>query len=466
MTIEMNLSSVHVLIVDDEVDLRRGLEKLVGSIGVRTFTADSGESAMLILEVSTIDIIISDIKMNGMSGVDLLKRVMHTWPSISVILLTGFGTIEMAVECLQLGAAHFLTKPFDNNDIIQLVQRIGRSVVARKSETSDIAQREHGIIAEDRLMKLVFERAQQVACTTVPVLISGESGTGKELVARFIHAHSDAKEKPFLAVNCAALPDALLESELFGYKKSAFTGASKDHDGIFTQVSGGTVFFDELPSMSLAFQGKLLRVLQEKVIRPLGAMKDEPVEFRILSATNKNLLEKVKCGEFREDLYYRLGVFTIEIPPLRERKNDITPLAEFFLQRAADSYLSPETAKPFLSAAALDELRVYSWPGNVRELQNAMQRALIISQGNQIFPHHIFLTGNESRELSSQAETLSYEEAKQAVVERFQRQFLLRVLDMTHGNVTQAADACGLTRVAVQKMMRRLNIERDDFAGI
>ncbi len=455
-------ADLQVLVVDDEPDISRGIQKLIQSIGATVMTALSAEDAIRTLEQKTIDLVISDIKMSGMTGIELMHQINVRWQSTSVVLITGFGTVEMAVACLQQGAAHFLTKPFDNSEIIQTVERIGRKILAEKKLRISSTPESGGIIAEDRKMKTVMELVDQVASTRVPVLITGESGTGKELIARAIHSRSKLRDKPFLAVNCAALPDTLLESELFGYKKGAFTGAHKDHRGIFTQVNGGSVFLDEIPSMSLAFQGKLLRVLQEKVIRPLGSTADEEVEFRLICSSNRNLTTMVEQREFREDLFYRLSVFTIHIPPLRERRDDIMPLAINFLKHAASMYLDETIQTPILSMDALDELSAYSWPGNVRELENTIQRALITCRGSQILPHHLLHQANVHRPISN-SDATSYEEAKQEVLEKFQRQFLERILEQTHGNITQAADACGLTRAAVQKLIKKLKIDKTNF---
>lgn len=455
-------TDLSVLIVDDEPDICFGIEKLVQSLGAKVAAVSSAEEALTHLEHREIDLVISDIKMSGMTGIELMQHINAQWRNTSVVLITGFGTVEMAVACLQQGAAHFLTKPFDNSEIIQTVERYGRKILAEKKLRISSTPESGGIIAEDRKMKIVMELVDQVASTRVPVLITGESGTGKELIARAIHARSKLHDKPFLAVNCAALPDTLLESELFGYKKGAFTGAHKDHRGIFTQVNGGSVFLDEIPSMSLAFQGKLLRVLQEKVIRPLGSTADEEVDFRLICSSNRNLTTMVEQREFREDLFYRLSVFTIDIPPLRERPADITPLAIYFLKRAASMYLEENAQAAELSMDALDELSAYSWPGNVRELENTIQRALITCRGSQILPHHLLHQENVHRPISNN-DTTSYEEAKQEVLEKFQRQFLQRILEQTHGNITQAADACGLTRAAVQKLIKKLKIDKTNF---
>ncbi len=457
-----SLESVRVLVVDDEPDICRGVAKLASSLGVKVRTAFSAENAIHEMELHAAHVVISDIKMKGMSGVELLERIVERWPAASVVLMTGFGTIELAVSALQKGASHFLTKPFDNDELLQVVKRL-----ARKAAVEEQSRQKHagisGFIAADKRMQVVMNLIDQVAATRVPVLIQGESGTGKELTARAIHTKSAVAEKPFLAVNCAALPDTLLESELFGYKRGAFTGANKDHDGIFKQAQGGSVFLDELSSMSLSFQGKLLRVLQEKVVRPLGAKADEAVDFRLITSSNRNLNELVERGEFREDLYYRLTVFTIDLPPLRERRGDIPALATHFVRMATETLIGDGAAVPEISHAAMEEISTAPWPGNVRELENTMQRAVIMCRGSRILPHHLLMRDPLLASAEESGDLLSYETAKQQALERFQRRFLERALEQTHGNITQAAELCGLTRVAVQKMMRKLGLERNAF---
>jgi transcriptional regulator with PAS, ATPase and Fis domain len=310
-------------------------------------------------------------------------------------------------------------------------------------------------------MRAVLDLVEQVAPRKVPVLIEGASGTGKELIAREIHNRSPVHEKPFMAINCIALPDSLLESELFGYKKGAFTGALKDSIGLFEQVAGGTVFLDEVASMSPSFQGKLLRVLQEKTVRPLGGNEERMVEFRVIAASNSNLGELVKSGGFREDLYYRLQVMKISLPTLRERKSCIPALAGHFLKRAAADLFYDEHPCPEISPAALDALINHNWPGNVRELENTIQRALIICKGDKILPSHLGISDvSEVAESLFGQELTSYEEGKQQAIAAFQRQYVQVVLERTDGNISRAAEMCGLTRAALQRILRKLRLER------
>lgn len=494
------LEGLSVLVVDDEIDICRGIARLVESTGAKVRTASSGEEALEIFKEAPTDLILSDIQMKGMTGVELLHRVMDRAPRTAVILITGYGTIAQAVECLQSGASHFITKPFDNDELVMTVTRLGRKLLA--DIVRDTAERrpaeEPGaeqagalsrILTNDRGMRGVLELVEQASGTRLPVLVEGESGTGKELVARAVHERSgmdrhtagsagkpvtgsmpvpERRSLPFLAINCAALPDSLLESELFGYRRGAFTGATRDHRGLFAQAQGGSVFLDEVPSMSLAFQGKLLRVLQERVVRPLGTTTDEKVDFRLICAANRDLKEMVARGEFREDLYYRLCVIVISIPPLRERPGDIPLLAAEFLRQTAAECLDVGAVAPELSPAAMNELCAHPWPGNVRELENTIQRALITCQGPRILPHHLLLRGRASASDATGDRTVEetnggYEEAKSRVIEKFQRQFITRALERTRGNISRAAVDCGLTRTALQKIMKALELEREDF---
>ena len=460
-----DLSPLRVLVVDDEADIRLGLTRLAASVGARVQEAENGLAALEVIDRDGADVVLTDLMMPKMSGAELLAEVKKRSPETEVVVLTGYGNVQSAVQCLQGGAAHFLTKPFDNEGVVRLVERLGRQVLARR-----VSLEPGTLLTCDPRMRPVTELIARVARSPVAVLIEGESGTGKELVARAIHRQSDVAGEPFLAVNAAALPDTLLESELFGHERGAFTGADKKRDGIFVEAAGGTVFLDEVASMSPSFQGKLLRVLQEKVVRPLGGSADRSVGFRLLAATNRDLESKIRAGEFREDLFYRLGVVRIFVPPLRERPADVELLAEHFLQRAVRQSLGPEARAPRLSDEALAVLEGHAWPGNVRELENAMQRAVIVCIGDRIEPWHLGLSHSGWRSPAAQAAGSAaqtpdgdYATCKQRAVEEFQREFVHRALEGAGGNVSRAAEACGMTRAALQRIMRQLGIERDDY---
>ncbi len=456
-----DLANLKVLVVDDQEDVRRGLKRLITTLGCEVEMSPSAEDALKLLRKQPIDIVFTDLKMDGMSGEELLKEINQEWTDVMVVLITGHGTIELAVDCLRNGASHFITKPFDNKEIIAFIERAGYGILARRQARDNASkQKSRTLIAADKAMRRVMELVEQVAPRKVPVLIEGASGTGKDLIANEIHNHSPVYEKPFVAINCIALPDSLLESELFGYKKGAFTGALKDASGLFEQVSGGTVFLDEVSSMSPLFQGKLLRVLQEKKVRPLGSDVERPVDFRVISASNRNLEELVHKGEFREDLYYRLQVMKISVPSLKDRKECIQALAGHFLKTTAAEFFYDEHPVPELSPATMEVLLNHSWPGNVRELENTIQRALIICQGDKILPSHLgILDDSYVAESLFRQELTSYEEGKQQAIEAFQREYVQTVLQRTDGNISRAAEMCGLTRAALQRIMRKLQLE-------
>ena len=468
-----DLQQLRLLVVDDEADIRLGLRRLAASVGATVHEAENGVAAVELLERHGADVILTDLMMPRMSGAELLVEVKRRSPETEVVILTGYGTMQSAIQCLQGGAAHFLTKPFDNECVIQLVERLGRQVLARRSVLGRATAPAGELVAQDARMQAVLALVARAARSPVPVLVEGESGTGKELVARTVHAQSDVAERPFLAVNAAALPDTLLESELFGHVRGAFTGADKDHDGLFVQARGGTVMLDEVASMSPSFQGKLLRVLQEKRVRPLGGSSDVPVDFRLVSATNRDLESMIDRGEFRRDLFYRIGVVRVFVPPLRERLGDVAPLAMRFLQRAAEVSLPAGSPVPRLSPEAMLALEEHPWPGNVRELENAIHRAVIVCSDEVIQTWHLGLGGLRSggwtprtadaRAGRGEDAVLDYAASKQRAVEEFQREFVHRALESAGGNVSRASEVCGLTRAALQRIMRQLGIERRDY---
>ncbi len=459
---------LRVLVVDDEADVRLGLRMLIESLAAEVREAAGGEEALEVLASWTPQLMVTDITMGEVSGMDLLSHVRDHHPEIKVLMMTGYGTIELAVEAMRRGAAHFITKPFDNQEILAEVERHGReALVAERVRRLRAAgvERPTTLVSEDPSMARVLRLVQQVAPTAMPVLIRGESGTGKELIARSIHEHGRDPKLPFLPVNSAALPDTLLESELFGHVKGAFTGADSQRQGIFAKARGGTVFLDEIALMSPAFQGKLLRVLQQRTVIPLGSSTPRPVDFRLVAATNTSLLDRIAEGTFRQDLYYRLRVMTIDLPPLRERPGDIVPLAMYFVATYAEQTGLPPGKLPSLTPDALEELRRHRWPGNVRELENSIQRALILCGGEEIRAHHLRLEEEGDLWSPESVESLSYEDGKQKALAAFRRRIVERALSATGGNVTRAAEMCDLTRAAFQRIMRSLDLDRRQFTS-
>jgi DNA-binding NtrC family response regulator len=459
-------SDCRVLVVDDEDDVRLGLRMLADSVGVQVRGAGSAEEALRIVDEWEPQLVVSDITMPGLSGLELLDELQRTRPHVVVVLITGFGTIEMAVSAMHRGAAHFITKPFENAQVRDAIVRFGRQCLIdsqiRANRAEEASAGTQVFISADPRMQPVLARISQVAPTGMSVLIQGESGTGKELVARAIHAQSSIASKPFLALNTAALPDSLLESELFGHVRGAFTGAVRDRKGIFENAAGGTVFLDEVGLMSLPFQGKLLRVLQEKTVVPLGTSTPVPVDFRLITATAQALEERIAERAFREDLYYRLNVVGIEVPPLRERPEDVSALATHFVAKYADHVPALRSRAISLSSEALAALRTHEWPGNVRELENCIQRALVATEGSTLLPEHLGL-GLEY--VAAADRELPYEEAKLRAVRNFQREYVVRALERAQGNVTSAAEACGMTRAALQRILKALDIDRKAFAA-
>ncbi|MBU4212205.1 MAG: sigma-54 dependent transcriptional regulator [Verrucomicrobia bacterium] len=370
-----------ILLVDDEPSILSVLSVLLKAEGYEVVPCDGGEKAVELIKNTPFDLMISDIRMRPIDGMALLKLATEHQPSMSVLMVTGYGTVETAVESLKLGAFDYITKPFKLDELIITVKR---ALEYNKALTENVQLKAQltgqyqfeNIVAESRAMHNVCEMIERVAPTDTTVLIYGESGTGKELVAKAIHAHSNRKTKKFLPLNCAALPEALLESELFGHAKGAFTGASADKEGLFEVADHGTIFLDEIDSMPLNIQAKLLRVLQDKEIRRVGGNESIPADVRVLAATNTRLEQLIEQNKFREDLYYRLSVIPIEIKPLRERPEDILPLAYHFLRREIGANKPIPTVNPDV----INLFEQYAWPGNVRELENALKHALTFAK--------------------------------------------------------------------------------------
>lgn len=363
-----------VLIVEDDKELREALCTTLQLAGMEFLEADCAEAALLELERQKVDIVVSDVNMPGMDGHELLNQIKRKYPSLPMMLITAFGQVKLAVEAMQNGASDYLVKPFEPKVLIQsIIKILGMS---DESAGSDQIGQSNAPVAEDPFTKQFFQIAERVAESESTVMISGESGTGKEVLARFIHDQSPRKKKPFVALNCAAIPENMLEATLFGHEKGAFTGAYNSSPGKFEQANGGTLLLDEISEMDLGLQAKLLRVLQEREVERVGGRKTIPLDVRVLATTNRDLKEYVKEGKFREDLYYRLSVFPMMWKPLRERPLDIWPLAQRLLEEHANKM---KRAPMAFAQGVQSYLTQYSWPGNVRELDNAIQRSLILA---------------------------------------------------------------------------------------
>jgi two-component system response regulator FlrC len=372
----MSVSQPTILVVDDDPALRQALSDTLELAGYGVACAEDGKSALSIIENSSIGMVISDVQMRPMDGNELLSRIKAKHPGLPVVLMTAYGNIEKAVTAMREGAVDYLAKPFDPEALLDKVSKC----VLREDSLDQY------LIVDDLKTRELMELARRVAKSNATVSIGGESGTGKEVFARFIHRQSPRQDGPFVAINCAAIPDNMLEAMLFGYEKGAYTGAYQSAAGKFEQANGGTLLLDEVSEMSLPLQAKLLRVLQEREVERLGGRKVIPLDVRVLATTNRNLREEVAAGRFREDLFYRLNVFPLYIPPLRERKRDILPLANFLLQRLCNMQ---QIVQPHLSRVAEQRLLSHGWPGNVRELDNVMQRALILCDGAEIGPDEL-----------------------------------------------------------------------------
>ena len=444
-----------ILVVDDQADMRGLLSDVLESEGYRVGTAESGEKALEVLAEEQYDLVLSDLRMKGMLGTTLLSEIKHRYPETGVILMTAFGTIETAIEAIKGGAMDYLIKPVKTEDVLRVVGRAVRELHLRREVTH--LRREvykeysfHQILGKSRPMQEVFELIRRVADSPSNVLITGESGTGKELVAKAIHYNSDRRESPFVPVNCAAIPEQLLESELFGHVRGAFTDAKADRLGLFEEAQKGTLFLDEISELPLMLQAKLLRAIQEREIRRVGSTKSVAVDVRIIAATNLNLAEEVKAKHFREDLYYRLNVIEIRLPPLRERRDDIPLLVESFLRKCAKSNRKPMEG---ISESALALLIDYPWPGNVRELENIIERAVTLARGEKIMPEDLPTTVQGSR---GDRKVLDNAAERTLPLQEVEWEYIKKILEKTGGNKYQAAHTLGIDRKTLYRKLAEM----------
>ncbi|MBM3116896.1 sigma 54-interacting transcriptional regulator [Jeongeupia naejangsanensis] len=445
------MSGASLLLVDDDVDLLRLLSMRLTAAGYRVSTAETVQAALAQLAVSTPQLVISDVRLPDGDGLALFGEIRARLPALPVILLTAHGTIPDAVDATSRGVFGYLTKPFDSKVLLDKVRQ-ALSVSAATPEAGDEAWRSD-IVSHSSAMSELLGEAKLIAASDASVLIRGESGTGKELLARAIHKASPRAAKPFVAINCGAIPEALLESELFGHVKGAFTGAVNHHRGLFQAADGGTLFLDEIGDMPLALQVKLLRVLQERAVRPVGSSESVPIDVRILSATHRDLDAAMADGEFREDLYYRLNVVALTLPPLAERREDIPLLANHLLQRLAEKYAKQLNG---FAPDALEALSTAAWPGNVRQLFNAIEQVCALCTAS-IVP--LALVQRALRQPS--AEVLSYAEAKR----RFELDYLTRLLKLSDGNVADAAKLADRNRTEFYRLLQKHGLNAAMFRG-
>lgn len=434
---------ISVLVVDDSPESVELIRRNLQVRGYKIYSAGNVQSAVKLLASLPIDLLITDLRMPGQSGIDLVRHAAENYKNIGILVVTGFPSIQGAVESIKIGAEEYLVKSFTDDELFAAVDRVlARSARARKPTVAGSSQ-QFGIIGESDGMKKVFARIEKARATNATVLVQGESGTGKELVARALHYGGATSTAPFVPVNCGGIPDALLESELFGYVKGAFTGATETRAGFFQTADGGTIFLDEISNTSLAMQAKLLRVLQDKEFYMVGSKKTLKVNVRIVAATNVDLMQLVKKNHFREDLYYRLNVISVDLPPLRERGSDITLLTDFFLARYVQ-----ELGKPPMkfSAKAMQTLHAYAWPGNVRELQNLVHRLVIMSDDTTIdvadLPESLHYSARSKRGLDRTLDSV-------------EREYIADVLAANDNNLTRAASVLGIDRKTLREKLKK-----------
>ncbi len=452
------MASEKILIVDDEEGMRKLLARVLIKHGYDAVIAGSGEEALALVETDTFDLIITDIKMPGMDGLELLNEIKSFDPDLPIIVITAYGTVESAVQALRAGAYDYITKPFETDEIHLTVAKVfeHERLLAENRylhEQLDGRYNFTGVSGKSVAMQQVFDMASSVAASNANVLITGESGTGKELVARSVHSSSARRDKPFIVLNCAALPENLLESELFGHEKGAFTGAINSKKGRFELADNGTLFIDEVGEMSQAAQLKLLRVLQEQEFERVGGSRTIRCNVRLVAATNRKLEDDVRDGLFREDLYYRLNVVNIHMPPLRERREDIESLARHFV-----GHYAADTGKKIddISPRALSCLLAYEWPGNVRELQNVIERAVVLAKGSTLTPLD-FPQGLQDD--SSICVTVPGQDGNLTeILEDFERQLIVQTLRRHAGSQTKAADVLGIKRTTLRYKMQKYGL--------
>lgn len=439
-----------ILVLDDEPEMGAFLTDLLTDEGYVTEAYQHGTEVLAALEKGGADLLITDLVMKEMKGMDVLRRAKQRDPHLAVVVITAFGTIESAVEAMRWGAFYYLTKPFKAADLLLVVERALeekhlRTELRRLQREVEAHYHFDRIIGKSPAMQHVFALVDRLKDSNVNVLLTGESGTGKDLLARTLHYHSARAQEPFVPVNCAAIPEQLLEAELFGYVQGAFTDARKDKKGLFPEAHGGTLFLDEVGELPLPLQAKLLRVIEDKEIRPLGSTKVDKVDVRLIAATNRDLRRTVEEGNFRQDLYYRLNVVDIHLPPLRERPEDVPLLIQYFVGHSAQSSqvkrLAPETLRVLLN---------YPWPGNVRELENVLERALVLCQGEEIRPNDL-----PAHLVSSKPQVTTLRDAllRRRSLSEIEREYIVLALEFTEGRKKEAAELLGIDRKTLYRKL-------------
>ena len=458
----------HILVIDDERSMLELLEIILTKEGYQVTCADSGKQATSLIQKGSYDLLLCDIKLGDVSGIEVLKRAKEKNPDSVVIMISAYSSAENAVEAMNEGAYDYVPKPFDNEELkhtvksaldMRTLDQEEKAINVDRDETLHFGK----IVGSSPRMLHIFDMIRQVAGTKTNILITGESGTGKELIAKAIHEQSDREEKPFVVINCGSIPETLMESEFFGHKKGAFTGASDNKKGLFEVADQGTVFLDEIGELSTSFQVKLLRAVQEKVFKRVGDTQDISVDIRFISATNKDLNKEIIGGRFREDLFYRLNVIEIKIPPLRERKGDLKPLAQYFL----DKY-SKEMGKKItkITSYAIELLKKYDFPGNIRELENLLERSVALTSTNILLPDSLELSIYKKRWIEGvkdrrfDLDEVAHGVSVDTILAEIERAYLEKALDLTQGNKHAAAKLLGITFRSIRYRLDKLNLER------
>ena len=464
----MTEDTPHILVVDDELSMREVLELMLTKEGYQVTCAENGRTAIGLLEKEPYDLMLCDIKLGDISGLDVLQASKKCNPDTVVILISAYASTETAVEAMNAGAYDYVPKPFDKDELMQTVAKaLDLKTIEHEKQQLNDQLKEHLhfglLIGNSPSMNHIYRLITQVAKTTTNVLITGESGTGKELIAQSIHQESDRSDQPFVVINCGGIPETLMESELFGHKKGSFTGATQDKKGLFEIADKGTIFLDEIGELSLPIQVKLLRAVQERVFKPVGGNEDISVDIRILSATNKTLEKEVIAGNFREDLFYRLNVIEIKVPPLRERKTDLRLLAQHFLEKYTKE-MGKEISK--FSSYAIDLLNKYDCPGNIRELENLLERSVALSTTNIILPDSLALSLHKRRWIEGfkdrrfDLDEVSRGVSLDGILEDIERGYLRKALDCSNGSKNKAAELLGVSFRSLRYRLDKLGIEK------
>jgi DNA-binding NtrC family response regulator len=446
----------NVLVVDDDQDMRALLRDVLEEHGYKVMLVQNGQEALKSLREGEYPVVLTDLRMKGIQGIELLAEIKRSFPDTNVILMTAFGSVETALEAMKQGASDYLMKPVKNDDLLRVTERSFREALLR-SEINRLRRevnKEYSfnqILGKSKPMREIFDLIRRVADSPTNILITGESGTGKELVAKALHYNSERKDAAFVAVNCAAIPEQLLESELFGHMRGAFTDAKVDKRGLFEEAAKGTLFLDEISELPLMLQAKLLRAIQEKEIRRLGANRPIAVDTRLIAATNLNLSEEVKAKRFREDLYYRLNVIEMRLPPLRERREDIPLLVDAFLKKFGQARGKDVKG---VSEATLALLVDYAWPGNVRELENVIERAVTLSRGEKILPDDLPATIQGSR---GDRRVLDEAAEKMHPLHEIEKEYIKKILEKMGGNKYQAAQVLGIDRKTLYRKLGEMD---------